>query len=150
MRRVGSVDILAFQPESRALLSHPFATRHSACPDAGRERSVPTPYSFPEIGRIDLRVGTRSRRISLRRRQNGRMSTELRPFKTKKKSTQRGQKIPRPQSKPYCKSRKDELTAETQRETVHPKVFRRAKSAKECSAAGSCALMTGRGAKFKR
>jgi hypothetical protein len=67
--RHGYVDILEFQPESRALLSHPFAARHS-------ERSVPTPFSFPEIGRIDLRVGTRSRRISLRRRQNCRMSTE--------------------------------------------------------------------------
>jgi len=61
----GPVDILEFQPESRVLLSYPSATRHSACPDAGRERSVPTPYSFPEIGSVDLRVGTRSRRISL-------------------------------------------------------------------------------------
>jgi len=41
-----------------------------AAPDRHSERSIPTLYSFPEIGLFDLRVGMRSRRISLRRRQN--------------------------------------------------------------------------------
>lgn len=39
--------------------------RHSACPDARREPGVPTPYSVSEIGFVNLRVGTRSRRTSL-------------------------------------------------------------------------------------
>jgi hypothetical protein len=69
----GPVDILEFQPESRALLSHPFATRHS-------ERSVPTPYSFPEIGSVDLRVGTRSRRISLWRCQHEDVNRATQPL----------------------------------------------------------------------